>query len=493
MNDEAAAPKGSLASRAARGTAISLSGQFVTHSLRLASNLVLTRILEPDAFGLILLVSAITVGLQMLSDVGIWQAVVQNKRQDRDFLDTAWTLAVLRGLLLFTVGCAATVPAAWLYGRTEMYWLLPLCAFQAVLLGLESTKTAQLHRQMALGRLVTVELVSQVLALAASVPIAFATRSVVALAAASIVAIGTRTIASHLILKGPNNRFRLERTAMRELFSFGSWIFLSTTLFFLGTRWDVFALGKLEGMELIGVYGLAQMILSVPAQMIDRAMGLVVLPALAERFREAPASFAADLRQARLFVLPAAAVLFLGAAMTAPAFFHWLYRDAYHDAGWLTQLAVGAAWFVMLQDVSMRAIVAAGETRLLVAANAARLVATIAATSLGFTLYGVVGFILGNAVGAAAGALTASAILSRLGARVVGIDLAISAAFLALMGAGCGLPWLLAERLGVAAPLLTLVSVVVIVGPLGFVVLRRARTTLAAARARAANADGSSA
>ena len=45
-----------------------------------------------------------------------------------------------------------------------------------------------------------------------------------------------------------------------------------------------------------------------------------------------------------------------------------------------------------------------------------------------------------------------------------------------------GIPLLLAERVGVSVPLLTLVSVVVIVGPLAVVVLRHARATLAATR-----------
>lgn len=468
-----------LAARAARGAKLALAGQVVTHGLRLASNLILARLLEPDAFGLILLLTTVTMGLYTLSDLGLWQAVVQSKREDRDFRDTAWTLGVLRGLLVFAVGCAAALPASLLYERPEVLWLLPLCALQAVLYGLESTRSAELQRQLMLGRLIGVELLSQVLALAAAVPIALATRSVLALVAAAYVALVVRVVASHTMLPGARNRFRMEKGAVRELVGYGAGMLLSAALVFLGGRWDVFALGKLLGMGTAGIYGLALLVLGVPAQVIDRAMNAVLLPALAERLRDAPARFAGDVVAARRLVLPAAALLLLGAALLAPAFFQWLYREAFHDAGWIAQLAVVAVWFTSLQEAGRRALMAVGATRTLAFADALRLLATVAGTSLGFSLFGLVGFLVGNAVGAAVGALAMALLLRRLGARVIVLDVLASAAFLALLAAGCLVPRWLAEPLGVAAPTLSVGVALLLVGPLAALLLRRARAASA--------------
>lgn len=469
-----------LAARAARGARLTLAGQLVTHGLRLASNLILARLLEPDAFGLILLLTTVTMGLYTLSDLGLWQAVVRSDREDRDFRDTAWTLGVLRGLLVFVLGCAAALPASWLYERPEVRWLLPLCALQAVLYGLESTRSAELQRQLLLGRLIGVELVSQVLALAAAVPIALATRSVLALVAAAYVALLVRVVASHTVLPGARNRFRLEKGAMRELLGYGAGMLLSAALVFLGGRWDLFALGKLEGMGTAGVYGLALLVLGVPAQMIDRAMNAVLLPALAERLREAPARFAEDVVAARRVVLPAAALLLLGAALVAPAFFQWLYREAFHDAGWIAQLAVVAVWFTALQEGGRRALMAAGATGTLAFADALRLLATVAGTTAGFALHGLVGFLVGNAAGAAVGSMAMGLLLRRLGARVIALDLLASGAFLGLLGAGCFLPRRLAMPLGVDAPTLSMAVALVLVGPLSVLLLRRARAASAA-------------
>lgn len=467
-----------LGSRAARGAAFAAGGQLVAQVIRLGSNLILTHLLEPDAFGLMAIVLAVTAGLQLISDVGIWQGIVRSQRgDDPDFQNTAWTMAVMRGSLLFFVGCAAAWPAARFYGRDELLWLLPLCALQALLLGVESTKTAIANRHMEVGRIVTMELTAQLVGLVASLAIAALTRSVLALAIAALASVLTRTIMSHVFLPGPRNTLRWDKTAIDEILSFGGWIFLSTLLFFGGTRWDVFALGRLEGMDILGVYGLAQIITQVPVQMGERVAGFVLMPALAERFREAPTELADDVRRARLLLFPAAALLFLGAAMTAPAFFK-IYREVYEAAGWMTQLLVLVGWCSFVQDSSSRALVALGDSRSLAMANAARLVATIACTALGFWQGSLVGFMLGNACGALVGAIVVGWALSRRGVPVLSIDLGATAIFTAVLAVGCGVPVLVAEHTGLPAAYLTLVSVVVLLGPLALWVWKRGRLLL---------------
>lgn len=481
MND--AASPATLGARAARGTAYLFAGQLGSQILRLGSNLILTRLLIPEAFGLMAIVLAVTTGLQLISDVGIWTSIVRSPRGDeRDYQDTAWTLSLLRGVGLFAIGCAAAWPASLFYGRAELLWLLPIVTFQAVVGGIESTKSAVANRNLEVGRLITMEVVSQAVALCVSLPVAWYTRSVVALVAASMAAVVTRTLMSHFFIPGPRNRLRWEPSSLKEILSFGSWIFVSTLLFFAGTRWDVFALGRLEGMTLLGVYGLAQMITAVPSQIGERVTGFVLMPALAERFRAAPAELANDVKTARGILLPAAAVLFLGAAMTAPAFFHALYLDAYRDAGWMTQLLVLAAWCAFLQESSTRALQALGDSRSMAAANLVRLLVTIAGTAVGFELASLVGFIIGGAFGSLAGALFVNYALWKHGVNVMLLDLAATAVFIVIGLVGCGVPHLLADVVGVRAEYLTLGSVVVILGPIAAVVALRTRAAIRRSR-----------
>src|SRR5690606_26470367 len=99
-----------------------------------------------------------------------------------------------------------------------------------------------------------------------------------------------RLILTHVPLPGPGNRIRWDRHAVRVIFDFGKWIFLSTLVTYLGLRFDIMALGKLEqetpnGLELLGVYNIGQTLAGLPVLITGQVVTWVLLPALAESFR----------------------------------------------------------------------------------------------------------------------------------------------------------------------------------------------------------------
>ena len=119
----------SLSARVLRSSALTMAGFGVSQGLRLVSNLVLTRLLFPEAFGLMALVMVFLMGLGQFSDVGVTPAILQSKRgDDRDFLNTAWTIQVIRGFGLWIVAVAAAWPMAALYGEPILTQLLPVAA-----------------------------------------------------------------------------------------------------------------------------------------------------------------------------------------------------------------------------------------------------------------------------------------------------------------------------------------------------------------------------
>ncbi|OED50635.1 hypothetical protein AB838_01625 [Rhodobacteraceae bacterium (ex Bugula neritina AB1)] len=73
-------------------------------ALRLAFNLILTRILFPEAIGLMALVTVEAMALPLFSNVGLGPPGTQNKRgDDPEFLNTAWTIQVFRGFDLWAL------------------------------------------------------------------------------------------------------------------------------------------------------------------------------------------------------------------------------------------------------------------------------------------------------------------------------------------------------------------------------------------------------
>ena len=75
-----------------------------TQALRLGGNLIMARLLVPDMFGIMAISTTLSVVLHLLSDVGLRQNIIQSPRGDDPlFLNTAWTVQLLRGILLFAV------------------------------------------------------------------------------------------------------------------------------------------------------------------------------------------------------------------------------------------------------------------------------------------------------------------------------------------------------------------------------------------------------
>ncbi|MCU0668076.1 MAG: oligosaccharide flippase family protein, partial [Myxococcota bacterium] len=112
----AAASTGTLASRASRAALASVLGQAAAQGLRLVGNLVLSYLLFPEAFGLMLIVNTVLLGLQILSDLGLQPAIIRHPRgDDPDFVNTAWTVGVIRGAVLFAIGLALAIPIARFY------------------------------------------------------------------------------------------------------------------------------------------------------------------------------------------------------------------------------------------------------------------------------------------------------------------------------------------------------------------------------------------
>ena len=464
----------SVNNRALRGTVISLVGQLATQVLRFGSNIVLARLLPESAFGISAMVFAITTGLWLISDVGIGASIIRSEREDRAFLNTAWTLSVVRGVTLFMIGAAVGWPAAQFYNEPELVWLLPLCSVMVLLLASESTGVYVAQRQLQVGRLTALEITAQVVALAVSIPVAIYTQHVIALVAAALVSALVKLIGSFVVMPSVRPWFAWDKAALKEIFSFGQWIFISTLFSFLAMRWDVFSLGRLEGFALLGVYGLASQIANVPAQIAMQVTNSVLTPVLAAAWRGAKDSLQSSLLRARSAYVPAGMLLFLGAATTAPAFFIIAYKPGFHGAGPMAQLLMIPFWLGFLQEASSRALVATGDGRGLALGNGVRVVVTIVSTLVGFEIWGFWGFVGAGGIGALVGMVIIGARLGAQGlAGVVIDDVKGSAVFLVLLGFICGTPLLLEEPLGVRAAWLTLVTGTVVLIPLGLVVLKR--------------------
>ena len=379
-----------LMARVLRSTSWILMGYAGSQVLRLLSNLILTRLLFPEAFGLMALITVVVVGLTLFSDVGISPSIAQSKRgDDPDFLNTAWTIQVIRGVLLWLIASLLAGPLAAFYDQPDLALYLPIAAFALVVAGFNPTRIETAHRHLLMGRLTALDLISQVLEIVLLVVLALWLNSVMALVIGSVIGVTLKLLLTTAFLPGLRNRFRWEAAAVRELISFGKWIFLSTVCHFFASQGDRAVLGKFLSLNMLGIYNIGFFLASFPIALGLAVTARIMIPV----YREG----ASPQRIARLrYGLSGGLITLLGiAALLGPWIVDLLYDARYAQAGAIMVLISLA---MLPQAVGLtydQAALAAGDSRRFFIYSAIRSALQIGLLLIGVITNGLVGGIVG--------------------------------------------------------------------------------------------------
>lgn len=389
----------SLMARALRSASWLLMGYGSGQVLRLASNLILTRLLFAEAFGMMALVSVITIGLTLFSDIGVGPSIALSKRgDDPKFLDTAWTIQVIRGFLLWGVTLAMAGPVARFYDAPDLALYLPLAGIALIISGFKPTRIETAYRHLLTGRVTAIELASQAISLAFMVLVAVITKSVVALVLGGLVFAMTELMLAHYFLPGHRNRLRWNKIDAHELIHFGKWIFLSTAFWFVTSQGDRAILGKFISLETLGIYNVAFVLASFPMALGYAVNQRLMIPI----YRDKPAKNNPENRRSqrllRYGLTGGLLCLVWFMALTGPWLVNLLYDDRYALAGTiivLLALSSAPAVIVMTYD---QAALAAGDSRLFFVMTASRAIVQTALFLGGVMWLGLPGGVLATGV-----------------------------------------------------------------------------------------------
>lgn len=273
-----------LSARALRGTAFTIS-VFAFHSIvRLASNLLLTRLLFPEAFGLMALVQVVVSGISLFSDIGMGSVVIRSSRGDDPiFLGTAWTVQVIRGFVLYGAVLALAPLAAAFYGEPILAGLIMVAGLQLIFAGLTSIAQLTANRHLRLGRLSLLQIISQFIGIAAMILLAYEMRSVWALVIGGLLQPAIFMVISHLFLSAPKIKLGIERAAFLEIFNFGKYIFMATIAGFFILHGDKAVLGKFVPLETLAIFTVALVFLQAAVGLSGNITARIVFPLYSRR------------------------------------------------------------------------------------------------------------------------------------------------------------------------------------------------------------------
>jgi len=274
-------PTKSLTDRTLNGLLWIFSGTVAQSALSFVILIVLARLLTPTEFGIVN-AALIVVGVsQIFSQLGIGPAIVQHPNLSAVHIHNGFTLSILIGIAVGIFVALVAPLIAQFFRMAELKQVIEVLALVFPLTGLSVVCQAVLQREMQFRKLAIIQFSSYALGYGlVGVILAFTGWGVWALVYAQL----GQALVNTIILMSVKRQiigFAINKTEIGELLNFGTGLSLAQIANYLALQGDNLVVGRLLGVEALGVYGRAYHFLAMPANLLGNIADKTLFPAMA--------------------------------------------------------------------------------------------------------------------------------------------------------------------------------------------------------------------
>lgn len=274
----------SVKARSARAVMALSVGTVAGRGTRFLKTVILAKfLLAPDQLGVMAIVMSFSMAFEALTEVGVKQSVIQNRHgADEEYLNAAWWVQVIRGVLLFA---AASILAPWVasfYDSPDLSALLQVAFLAVVLRGVMSPRAYVLEREFKFGRAVLLTQGSAILGAAVAIGLAVVMRNVWALVIGFVAEMAILCVLSFIVVPF-RPRLKIHKESLRELMKYAQRMLGLPVMTALSFQAPILILGKVVSEAELGLYGLAASLAYIPIDMYSRIVAPVLVPAFSER------------------------------------------------------------------------------------------------------------------------------------------------------------------------------------------------------------------
>ena len=272
------------------GSQILVASHVARMMLRVGSSLIVTRLLAPEAYGVIGIVTSISFILNMISDMGLRAYVIRHEHGDDETMQTVWTVRAIRNAVLFAIMFFGAGIFAELYNAPDVTLAIRVCAFPVLIDGLCSLSVNLTERNRGVVRLTVVEFAKFLVMTITTIVAAYFLRNywaiVIALFANSIFGL----VSSFLLLKGPPLRWRLNPEHVRDLWKFWRIIIPASMISILIMQANTVVMARYFPIAELGKFTIATTLVTAVTMLVDEYSIRVFFPIFAQAHRKDPAT-----------------------------------------------------------------------------------------------------------------------------------------------------------------------------------------------------------
>ena len=268
-----------------KGAAWFVGLRWGVRGIGLLSTLILARLLIPADFGLVSVATSYIAILDGFSELSLNFALIRETKADRSQYDTAFTLGVIRGVLVSLLVLASALLVPGMLGEPRLAGVISFLAMQPLLLGLTNPKFIEFERNIDFSREAMLQIGTKILGAIATISAAIIYRSYWALVAGLLVLATARVFWSYVLAP---YRPGFSLSAFRQLMSFSGWLTGGQMLTTISSRFDNILIAFLVNVDAAGLYNVGTEISRLPYAEIIHPLTRVLYPGF-NRFTHNPA------------------------------------------------------------------------------------------------------------------------------------------------------------------------------------------------------------
>jgi len=220
-------------------------------------NMVLARLLTPEAFGAVATINLVVTFAEIFTDAGFQKYIVQHEFESEEEKDRStnvafWTNTLVSLLFIFAIVIERN-PLAALVGSPDLGNAMALSSLNILIVTFCSTQTAIHRRNMNFKKLFYAKMCTLFIPAVVTVPLAFFLRSYWALLIGTMVTNLVNAVVLASLSKWRPS-FSFDCVAFKKMFSFSMWILADAVLVWLTSYIGTFIVGRYLDDYHLGLY-----------------------------------------------------------------------------------------------------------------------------------------------------------------------------------------------------------------------------------------------
>jgi O-antigen/teichoic acid export membrane protein len=271
--------KADLKGRSVRGGAVTMAAQICKFVLQMGSTVVLARLLVPEDYGLIGMVTVIINFAGLFKDLGLSTATIQKPEINHKQVSTLFWINFAISCITALVVAGLAPVVAWFYKEPRLTWITLALASSFLFSGLTVQHQALLRRRMSFTSLAKIEIISMLVGVVTALISAWYGLGYWALVLMQIATAIANAVGVWVACSWRPG-VPLRRSGIRSMLAFGGNLTGFSIVNYFSRNLDNILIGQYWGPQQLGLYAQAYKLLLLPITQINTPITSVALPAL---------------------------------------------------------------------------------------------------------------------------------------------------------------------------------------------------------------------